>query len=305
MRYLNLSKGFNPYKASDIESIAYESFFFKGGEPHIKIKSHYNKPQDVMITCRVNNMNDLGMLMVAHDALMQTGWVDKYYLLIPYFPGARQDRRMVKGEPLTVKVYTDIINAMEFFSVVIFDPHSDVTPALIDNVIVTDNHYFAKHCIREITSITPTSPSDFNMWGKEFHLVSPDAGANKKVGKLATFLGADSIIKCDKTRNVKDGSISGFEVYSDDLEGREAIIIDDICDGGGTFVGLAEELKKKNAGKLHLIVSHGLFSKGFEKLERAFETIWYTDSIFTDHDFFTDFYMNEKRLRQIKLEDIL
>ena len=303
MRYLNLSKGFDPFKAQN--PIKFKAFTFKGGEPHIKIEDNYNSPVDVMVTCRINSMEDLGLLMVAHDALLYSGWLNKRFLFIPYFPGARQDRRMVKGEPLTVKIYAEVINRMNWDGVKVFDPHSDVTPAVIDRCVVEDNHLFVRACLREITSIQPTSPSDFSMWGKEFHLVSPDAGANKKIQKLARACATSAVIKCDKTRDVSNGNITGFEVYSDDLEGKDAIIVDDICDGGGTFVGLAEELKKKNAGKLHLIVSHGIFSKGFEKLERAFETIWYTDSIFTDHDFFTDFYMNEKRLRQIKLKDIL
>jgi ribose-phosphate pyrophosphokinase len=301
MKYLNLSSGFNPCNAEAKDIINFKSFFFKGGEPHIKINTFYSTQKSVTITCRINNMKDFGMLMVAVEALLQIGWVDEHHLFIPYFPGARQDRRMVPGEPLTVRVFADIINRMNFDSVRIFDPHSEVTPALLKNCDVIDNHKFVKACVNEITRIDATDPKGFNMWGKEFHLVSPDAGANKKITSVAIALEANSIVKCDKTRDVTNGSISGFEVYSDDLEGKDAIIIDDICDGGGTFIGLADELRKKNAGKLHLVVSHGIFSKGFEELEQVFETIWYTDSINTLYDFYSDFFINEKRLQQIKI----
>jgi len=54
--------------------------------------------------------------------------------------------------------------------------------------------------------------------------------------------------------------------------------VDDICDGGGTFLGLATALKEKNAGKLSLIVSHGIFSKGFEELNKSFDTVFTTNS---------------------------
>jgi ribose-phosphate pyrophosphokinase len=51
-----------------------------------------------------------------------------------------------------------------------------------------------------------------------------------------------------------------------------------LLNGGGTFIGLAKELKNKNAGKLYLAVSHGIFSKGFEEL-KCFERIFTTDSV--------------------------
>ena len=281
MKYLNLSEGFNPYKASFTNKnlIHYDSFFFSGGEPHIKIITKYSEPQTVHITCRINSMNDLGILMVAYDALRESSWMGDVYLTIPYFPGARQDRRMIEGEPLTIRVYADIINEMRFGSVTVFDPHSDVTAAVLDRIEVVNNHKFVKRALRDICRIDAPTPDVINMWGKEVHIVSPDAGANKKISKLAIYLNAESIVKCDKTRDVSTGAISGFEVYTDDLEGRDAVIVDDICDGGGTFLGLAKELKKKNAGNLHLVVSHGIFSKGLKELLEVFSSIYTTDSI--------------------------
>jgi ribose-phosphate pyrophosphokinase len=73
-------------------------------------------------------------------------------------------------------------------------------------------------------------------------------------------------------------------------------MVDDICDGGGTFLGLAEELKSKNAGKLFLAVSHGIFSKGISKLSSMFENIFTTDSIKS---------MDESEITQIDLNKIL
>ena len=73
--------------------------------------------------------------------------------------------------------------------------------------------------------------------------------------------------------------LTGFKVYAEDLKGCDCLIVDDICDGGGTFIGLANELKNKNAGKLYLAVSHGIFSRGFDDLEKCFTKIFTTDSI--------------------------
>ena len=86
------------------------------------------------------------------------------------------------------------------------------------------------------------------------------------------------MIECSKNRDVKTGKLTGFSVYTDDLNGKDCLIVDDICDGGGTFIGLAEKLKNKNSGKLYLAVSHGIFSNGFTNLD-CFERIFTTDSI--------------------------
>ena len=81
-----------------------------------------------------------------------------------------------------------------------------------------------------------------------------------------------------KIRDVKTRKLSGFKVYADDLQGRDCLVVDDICDGGGTFLGLAKELKAKNAGKLYLAVSHGIFSRGVERLLEHYDGVFSTNS---------------------------
>lgn len=257
---LNLDPKFTPFQNQ--EEIKFQSFTFSGGEPHIKIAPDFDANRKVTITHRLNSFNDLGLLCVTVDALrrMDVKIID---LFIPYFPAARQDRVMIPGEPLSVKVYADIINAMQLNKVYVFDAHSEVTPALLNNSTVIPNYTFIKAVLENI--------------GNDVKLISPDGGALKKIYKVSEFLGGVEVVECSKSRDVKTGKLSGFKVYEDDLEGMDCLIVDDICDGGGTFVGLAEELKKKNAGKLYLAVSHGIFNKGFEVLN-CFDGIFTTNS---------------------------
>jgi ribose-phosphate pyrophosphokinase len=63
---------------------------------------------------------------------------------------------------------------------------------------------------------------------------------------------------------------------TDDLHGQTCFIVDDICDGGGTFAGTAKVLREKGAGKVNLIVSHGIFSRG--PVIESIDTIYTTDS---------------------------
>ena len=275
---LNLDKNFNPF--GNDKQINFQSFTFSGGEPHIKIESNFDANQTVTITHRLNSFNDLGLLCVTVDALRRME-VKTINLFIPYFPAARQDRVMIPGEPLSVKVYADILNAMNLNKVTVFDAHSEVTPALVNNCEVIPNHKF----IAEVLKII----------GNNIKLISPDGGALKKIYKVSEFLDGIEVVECSKSRDVKTGKLSGFKVYDDNLQGQDCLIVDDICDGGGTFIGLAEELKKKNAGKLFLAVSHGIFNKGFEDL-KCFDGIFTTDS-------FRDF--EGENVIQIKLENIL
>ncbi len=263
MKFLNLDKEFNPYRANSEQLIDHQSFVFSGGEPHIKLVAAEVGREPVMITQRVNSFNDLGLICLAVDALRRME-VAEISLFIPYFPAARQDRVMVPGEPLSVKIYADIINQLGLKKVLVFDPHSEVVPALVHNIVTVANYRFVQQVIEQI--------------GEEVVLVSPDGGALKKIYKVSEALGGLAVVECSKHRDVRSGKLLGFKVYADDLEGKTCLIVDDICDGGGTFLGLAQELKHKNAGKIYLAVSHGIFSKGTAALKAEFSGIFATDS---------------------------
>lgn len=261
---LNLDKSFTPYGTEN--NVDYNFFTFSGGEPHIKIISELDNVSEVTITHRIQSFNDIGTLLLATNALKNMG-IAKLHVVLPYFPAARQDRLMVSGEPLSIKVYADIINAQNFKSVTVLDPHSEVTPALLNNCKVIDNHKFIELVTQQLS--------------EDLTLISPDGGALKKIYKVAAYLQNYEVVECSKSRNVKTGQLTGFKVYTDDLQGKDCLIVDDICDGGGTFLGLAKELKAKNAGNLYLAISHGIFSKGFDELEKHFTKIFTTDSFKT------------------------
>ena len=276
MKYIHLDSTFQPFG----KSIAFKAFDFNGGEPHLQIQEDLEDGTQVMITLRPQNFRDMGILLLAVDALKRMG-IHHLELLLPYFPGARQDRVMVSGEPLSVKVYAELINSQGFQKVMIYDPHSEVTSALLNQVVVISNHEFVKKCIGD---------------QKDYLLISPDGGALKKIYKVSQFLGGVPVIACSKIRDVKNGRLTGFTVYTDDLRNKPCYIVDDICDGGGTFLGLAEKLKEKNAGPIYLIISHGIFSRGFLELEKQFKGIYSTNAFST---------IENAALIQIKLEDFL
>ena len=139
MKILNLSKNFELPPADYIE---YEAFTFNGGEPHIKLQlaKTIDPAEEVLIVQRIHNSDNLMLMLLATDALRRGGY-KKISAFLPYFPAARQDRVMVSGEPLSLIVYAQLINAQQYERVIVFDPHSEVTTALLNNVQVLRNEF--------------------------------------------------------------------------------------------------------------------------------------------------------------------
>jgi ribose-phosphate pyrophosphokinase len=101
--------------------------------------------------------------------------------------------------------------------------------------------------------------------------------------RLQDVNGQMNTVFCSKKRDPLTGHLSGFEIKNynpnPNADGQDLLIVDDICDGGGTFVGLAKELRKAGAKKVYLYVTHGIFSKGLplEGIDRVFTTDSYSN----------------------------
>jgi ribose-phosphate pyrophosphokinase len=247
--------------------ISFKTMIFPDGQPHIKIDARRAETIDrqapLRILTRLNNANDLMMVLFVKNTLDYLGF-DTVELHISYLLAARMDRVMLDGEPFSLKVIAAILNQANFKKIKIFDPHSEVSTALIERSYAVTSHAFVKEALEDYASGHP---------GEAPCLVSPDAGALKKIHKLAGYLGIENVVECMKERDVKTGALTSFKAMVDDLHGQTCFIVDDICDGGGTFAGTARMLKEKGAGKVHLIVSHGIFSKG--------SSIEFIDEIYT------------------------
>lgn len=241
---------------------------FAGGECHVKFLEQFSEDDQVRLNIRLNSSDDVMNLCLAVDALRNMS-VNYIEVFIPYIPYARQDRVMVPGEPLSIKVFANILNSLHLNKVIVFDAHSDVSVALLNNCKNTANYEMVKALLKK-----------FNL--SDFVLVSPDLGAYKKIDKLAQQLSyKGEIVTGIKVRDLSTGQIIKSDVNADDLKGKACLIVDDICDGGRTFIELAAVLKEKHAGELYFIASHGIFShNALERLKEAgFKHVGSSDSI--------------------------
>ena len=231
----------------------------------------------IVIEAKLKNSLSLVALLLTVDACRRRfPDLQSISLVAHYMPYARQDRVCNKGESLSSKVVANLINGCGFSSVTIADPHSDVMVALIDNCKV----------ISAESIIASNDVLSNRIMGGFYTLVAPDAGSRKKVEKIATRFGLDGFVQGSKHRNLKTGELSGI-TFSGDVRDKHCLIIDDICDGGGTFVGLAEIMKYRGALSVDLYVTHGFFSRGTDAVNgenEAINQIFTTDSISRGHD---------------------
>lgn len=255
-------------EASDIK---FSILTFPDGQPHIKLD---NLPEGNYAHCRIltrlSSPSDLLLALFANNALKYMG-VEKIELHISYLIAARMDRVMTNGEPFSLKVIAQLLNTADFDKVKIFDPHSEVSTALIESSYPVTNKKFAADVLNDIIDKNAGTTKE------NISLVAPDAGALKKIYNVAEYIGGIDVVECSKERDVATGKLSGFKVYDEHLEGRTCLILDDILDGGGTFAGIAGELIKKGVGKIFVAVSHGIFSKGYE--------LPYVHAIYTTNSF--------------------
>lgn len=255
--------------------LEYESFNFPAGERHVKLNlsNWFNKNLPLNIDYIFDGNESIIELLLVCDAIERSGY-KLGFLWMSYCPFAQQDRVMVPGEPLSIKVFAKLINSLEFKKVTIVDPHSDVAPALINNCEILAQHEIFKKYFDE------SGDNVGSIWnGEPPWLICPDAGALKKIHKLAAIVQNIGVVLCEKERDVKTGKILQTIVHHTWFEGNPAIIVDDLCIGGRTFIEIAKILKQpdKCCGKIVLMVTHGVFKDGLGVFDGLIDEIYTKD----------------------------
>ena len=233
------------------------SFVFPGGEVQVRIEDADPAPPGaVTIRAKVTTANDLMELLLLTDAVRRHYGDPAIHLVCPYLPYARQDRVAYPGEALAASVLCRLLNAQGYASVEVWDAHSDVSLALLDRVRNRPASDFARGII-----------------GGDDVVVAPDQGAAKRAGACARLAGVP-LVHAEKTRSTDTGAITGTLVHGGHIGRRDFLIVDDICDGGRTFLELAKVLRPLTDGQVKLYVTHGIFSQGFDALQAVIDRIY-------------------------------
>lgn len=234
------------------------------------------------ISCFVDTLDDLiivGMLtdIIKRNTRLDRAWVE-LELTSPAY--TRYDRVMHedRSDALGLLVFANMVKATGVDDVILNDPHSEVTVRVLKALGLCVDVKHQKDCLLEVMF-----PNEYDRKSKTFDNIKenyiifcPDAGAKKKLGDVADFT-------CYKDRDPKSGKIRGFGIeHYNDLsflnESRQSIlIIDDICEKGGTFLGTVQAIRDAGCTlPVSLYVTHGIFPEGtpFEDLTKALDAIY-------------------------------
>ena len=251
------------------EAIKYEAISFSGGERHIQMLDlPVCTPTSLKMKAIITSSDDLMNLLLINNAL--TNHYGEQILLnleIPYMPYARQDRVCAKGQAFSLQLMAELLKTLKLGCLITWDCHSqagvDLTGAI--NASATDIIKTSKELVSLLTQ-------------PESVLVCPDKGALSRCEDLQQQLDIRQMVNCEKRRDPATGKITHTDVLVDDLTGKTAVITDDICDGGYTFIKIAEQLKVKNVERVVLYVTHGIFSKGLGVFDGLIDSIFTTNS---------------------------
>lgn len=222
-----------------------------------------------VITERINTYEDLFFIKSLKDICDYNG-IKNVVLKIPCMFQQQHDRRFDYNQSFELKLVCDFINSCNFDKVYVYHPHSDSTQMGLNNCRVIDNSVFIVNVLKDI--------------GSRPMLFSTDAGSFKWINKLADILHYDdNVYSASKSRDLITHKLTQ-NVEKLDFEGKDILVLDDLCVYGGTFVGLAKLLKNRNVGKLYLAVSHMTVKNPNKELEELYENVYCTNSKYDEYE---------------------
>lgn len=236
------------WDGKNLEEVAVEWHLFSDGCRHINGDLDFGDSIAVITSSCTGDLESVTMA----ELLALKIKAKKIVCFFPYLPGARQDKA-----GFNVASYA-LIRLRTIGDVVCLDQHSYVHPGVSRN-------------IRPV-SLVPAELFD----GGDITVIAPDAGAELRAAEVAAKYGATLVVASksrDSSNNFRIGSYSCPPIRT-----KEAIVIDDICDGGGTFLALAESIDVPR-DSLTLWTTHGIYSKGATELRKRFSKIITTDSL--------------------------
>lgn len=224
-----------------------------------------------LIDFKYTEDGDLIKLMFVRKYISSVYPLCQVILRIWQMPYQRMDRSEY-GSPFSLKYVSEFINNLDFYKVEIVEPHSDVTPALIDNSF---SNYINFNLVDDVIE-------EIGFDEEVDYIMFPDGGAASRYKNMKF----KNVLIGHKDRDFKTGGIKKLDIMGDtsNIVGKSVLICDDLSSYGGTFNFSAKALREKGAKKVYLLVAHAENSifKGelFDNIDKVFTT----NSMLTEHE---------------------
>ena len=194
-----------------------------------------------VITWLYDGDDEMFTIMSLVDMLKRNGH-SRYILHMPYLPNARMDRIKSNNENFALKVFCNWLNSLGFAKVYVENVHSNVSNALVNNMI----DMLPEHDVKLIANLY-----DFDV------IFFPDEGACKRYKDMSVIKELELPIAFGiKNRDWKTGDILNLDVMGADVKDKKVLIIDDICSKGFTFYYSGQKLRDLGASDVRLYVTH-------------------------------------------------
>ena len=225
-----------------VNSIALQQNHFPDGTLNLKIPPiAYSEDKPIMLVWNYENDAELFTLICARRHFNDR----PLSLFMDYIPHARMDRVKNDEDVFTLKYFCEVINSLNFKRVYVLDPHSSVSTALLDRVVVANAGCHIQHVINDIYANIDDP--------RGLRAFFPDEGAMKRYSEHATMPCAFGV----KNRDWTTGKILGLNIINcENIKDKTILIVDDICSRGGTFYHSAKALKEYTDKDIYLYITH-------------------------------------------------
>ena len=198
-----------------------------------------------------------------------TGKAHRINVIMPFLYESRQHKR-TKRESLDCALALEELTAMGVSNIITFDAHDP----RVQNAIplsgfdsFSPSYQFMKAIFRAVPDLIPDKD--------HLMIISPDEGAMHRAVYLSNILGVDMgmFYKRRDYSVIIDGKnpIVAHEFLGDDVKGKDVIIIDDMISSGGSMLDVARQVKERNAGRVFVCTTFGLFTDGFDKFDDYYD----------------------------------
>lgn len=220
---------------------------FSDGEVFIEIEENVRGRDTYVIQSTCPPVNDnLMELLVMIDALRRAS-AKEINVIMPYYGYARQDRKVAPRTPISSKLVADLLTAAGATRVVSMDLHSGQIQGFFN--IPFDNIFAMPMFIDYLQK-------EFKC-GDEMVVVSPDAGGVERARAYAKRLDC-SMAMIDK-RRIAANVAKAMNIIGD-VEGKKALLVDDMIDTAGSLTQAANAVLEKGAKEVYAVATHGVFS---------------------------------------------
>ncbi|ETW85167.1 hypothetical protein HETIRDRAFT_407396 [Heterobasidion irregulare TC 32-1] len=224
---------------------------FSNGEVNVKISESVRDEDVFIIQSACSDVNDHLMELLILISACKGASARRITAVIPCYPYARMDKKEHSRAPITAKLVANMLAVAGCDHVITMDLHASQIQGFFDFPV--DNLYSEPLMMAYIKR-------NIEGW-KDAIIVSPDAGGAKRVTAMADKLGLEFALFHRKRDGKSEDAPEKMELLVGDVQGKVAILVDDMIDTGNTLTLAARSLKENGAKSVHALVSHGVFSE--------------------------------------------